>query len=371
MGKVIAEFLTHRDPRIRADAGNALARLRAGDGNEQLRKLLTSDSDPIVVANAARVLGATEHKAAFDGLLDRALKDTDLRVRVIAIRALAALKDSRAANPLLTRAQNKTLQSLHTEPGAANEALEIATTLGRLLEGSENVEALEWLLRARNGFKGTASEIEIALSRISPAAYLSKTGAGMLNGRKAQAALMLNWKSGSSLAQGLGAIAALPDSTSNKTTLAGQALEILRAMLDYSNMKTSVTVHPEYAIPDVLRALAAFKPGDLQNVLFSHLNEPDVIIRATAAELLAELPPGEAIAKSLITALPTALNDKELNDAALAVLDALGKQKTPAANEAIKSALDSSDHLVRRRAVALLKANGAGDFSARIGTVQP
>jgi cyclophilin family peptidyl-prolyl cis-trans isomerase/HEAT repeat protein len=374
VGKVIAEFLTHGEPRIRQDAANALARLRAGDGNEELRKLLTSDSDPIVRANAARVLGATEDKAAFDGLLDRALKDTDLRVRVSAIRALAPLKDSRAANPLLTRAQNWTVPNLHTEPGAANEALEIASTLGRLLEGSENVEALEWLRRARDGFKGTAPEIEIAFTRISPGVYLSKTGAGMLNGRKAQEALMSNWKSGSSLAQGLGAIAALPDSTSNKTTLAGQALEILRVMLDYKNSgissKTSVAVHSEYAIPDVLRAMAAFKPGDLQNVLFNHLNETDVIIRATAAELLAELPPGEAIAKSLITALPTALNDKELYDAALAVLDALGKQKTPAANEAIKSALDSSDHLVRRRAVALLKANGAGDLSARIGTVQ-
>ena len=60
----------------------------------------------------------------------------------------------------------------------------------------------------------------------------------------------------------------------------------------------------------------------------------------------------------------------ELNDAALAILDSLGKQKTSAANEAIKSALASTDHLLRRKAVALLKANGAGDFSSRIGTVQ-
>src|SRR5205814_7714899 len=35
-----------------------------------------------------------------------------------------------------------------------------------------------------------------------------------------------------------------------------------------------------------------------------------------------------------------------------------------------KTALDSKDHLIRRRAVALLKANGVGDFSDRIGTVQ-
>ena len=64
------------------------------------------------------------------------------------------------------------------------------------------------------------------------------------------------------------------------------------------------------------------------------------------------------------------MRDKDLNDAALAILEALAKQKTTTANDAIKTALDSSDHLIRRKAVALLKANGAGDFSARIGTVQ-
>jgi cyclophilin family peptidyl-prolyl cis-trans isomerase len=72
----------------------------------------------------------------------------------------------------------------------------------------------------------------------------------------------------------------------------------------------------------------------------------------------------------MLDALPVALKDKDLNDAVLAVLDALGKQKSPAANDAIKSSLASPDHLIRRKAVALLKTNGVGDFSDRIGTVQ-
>jgi len=79
-GPIVAEFLHYSDPRIRADAGNTLARLKLKDGNDQLRKLLTTDPDPIVRANAARVLGTTEDKASFDPLLDRALKDKDLRV---------------------------------------------------------------------------------------------------------------------------------------------------------------------------------------------------------------------------------------------------------------------------------------------------
>jgi cyclophilin family peptidyl-prolyl cis-trans isomerase len=59
-----------------------------------------------------------------------------------------------------------------------------------------------------------------------------------------------------------------------------------------------------------------------------------------------------------------------MNDAALAILDSLAKQKTSSAIEAIKTARDSPDYLIRRQAVALLKANGNGDFSDRIGTVQ-
>jgi len=94
-----------------------------------------------------------------------------------------------------------------------------------------------------------------------------------------------------------------------------------------------------------------------------------VIVRGTAADLLGDLPPSEEITRALIAAWPRTATDS-LNDAALSILDSLGKQKSAAANDAIKSALDSQDYLVRRRAVALLKTNGAGDFAARIGTVK-
>jgi cyclophilin family peptidyl-prolyl cis-trans isomerase len=100
------------------------------------------------------------------------------------------------------------------------------------------------------------------------------------------------------------------------------------------------------------------------------LQESDLIIRGTAADLLGELPPDETNARALIDALPVALADKQLNDAALSILDALAKQKTARTNEAIKTALDSNDRLIRRRAIALLKANGVGDFSSRLGIVK-
>ena len=72
-GPVVVRFLKYTDSRIVADALNTMARLRLKDGSEQVRQLLGS-GDAIVRANAARVLGATEDKQAFDALLARALE---------------------------------------------------------------------------------------------------------------------------------------------------------------------------------------------------------------------------------------------------------------------------------------------------------
>src|SRR4030095_11215075 len=137
-----------------------------------------------------------------------------------------------------------------------------------------------------------------------------------------------------------------------KAELAATAQSLLRAMLDYRNsgltINTFVAVYSEYAIPDVLRALAAFKPSDLGTIAQAHLKESDIIIRSTAADLLGDLPPSEEITRALAAAWPKAANDP-LNDAALSILDTLGKQKTDAANAVLKEALKSGDQLVRRR----------------------
>lgn len=371
-GPIVAEFLTYSDPRIRADAANTLARLRLKEGNDQVRKLLISDRDPNVRANAARVLGVTEEKPAYDWLLERALKDTDVRVRVSAIRALASLKDGRATVPLIERGTIllSSAKGRDSYSAEVNELLEIATTLGRLRQHTDDERTIKWLRELRPVTALGAPEVEISVARVHPRSYVNE----FRFGNRAQEALLLNWRAASSIAQGLGEVANVPDSNSENKATRGQAESTLREMLDYRNsdiiVNTLVRVHSEYAIPDVLRAFAAFKPKDLSKVLARHLGESDVITRGTAAELLGELPPDEGITQALIGALPTALRDKELNDAALAILDALAKQKNAKANEAIKTALESPDYLVRRRAVALLKANGVGDFSSRIGTVQ-
>jgi cyclophilin family peptidyl-prolyl cis-trans isomerase/HEAT repeat protein len=340
-GPTIAKFLNAADGRIRSDAANTLARLRLKDGNEQLRKLLVGDLDPNVRANAARVLGATDDKASFDALLARALDDSDGRVRISAIRALAMLKDRRAAEPLIKRAVTD-----------QNELLEIATTLGRVLPQTDDAAAIAWLREANKKLNHTAPEVEIAFGRIAPAAYLAE-----LSGKEFSA----DWHVTAAVANGLAEVAGLPESLATKSELTKTAEARLRKMLASNGS--------DYAIPEVLRALAAFKPGDLKEVLFVGLKNSDAIVRAAAADLLGELPPAEEITQALIAAWPRTATDS-LNDAALSILDSLAKQKSAAANGAIENALNSSNYLVRARAAALLKTNGRGDFSARIGTVR-
>lgn len=340
-GPIIAKFLSFPDARIRSDAGNALARLRLKDGNEQLRKLLVDDPDPDVRANAARVLGGTDDQKSLDALLARATGDPDLRVRVSTIRALASLKNPRAGKPLLKRAVTD-----------QNELLEIATTVGRLLWLTNDAEAIAWLRAAEKKLNHTAPEVEIAWARISPTTYLADLKA---------AEISADWRATAAVANGLVELATLPEGFAKKDLVSASAREYLRKVLELKSV--------DNAIPDVLRAFAKFHSIGLEELLVAHLQHRDVIVRATAADLLGELPPSAEITQALIAAWPLASKDT-LNDAALSILDSLAKQKNQPANDALKAALNSPDYLVRRRAVALLKTNGQGDFSASIDTVK-
>ena len=67
---VVAKFLSSTDARVRADAENTLARMRAKESTGQLRQLLASDPDPIVRANAAAgILGYLGTIAAVSAII--------------------------------------------------------------------------------------------------------------------------------------------------------------------------------------------------------------------------------------------------------------------------------------------------------------
>lgn len=368
-GPVVAQFLTDTDARVRSDAGNTLTRLRSKDGGNQLRAMLMGETDAEARANAARALGAAEDKDAFELLLSRSTSDMDLRVRVSSLRAVGALKDARAAVPLLQR--GSALLILYRaakargvmQPVELNELLEIATALGRILPNTGDARAIEWLRELRDAQEVIDPETEIAFARVAPSAYIRDKPFNKFADESTRVWLFSDWRRASSLAQGLNEIGGITAEQAGNGIIGLQADAqlFLRAMLDDKRL-------PTLAAPDTLRALAALKPNDLGEVLRKQLGASDVIARATAAELLGELPPDETNTTALVEALPVAMKD-ELNDAALAILGSLAKQKSTPAKDAIKTALDSADYLLRRRAVALLKSEGAGDFSVRIATV--
>lgn len=390
-GATVAKFLNNENDLIRETATNTLARLRAKDGIEDVRKLLVTDKDPIVRANAARILAAAEDKESIDALLDRATKDADQRVRVSAIRALAGLgqRDFKIGTPLTERGE-----TLLKSGNAQNELLEIATTLGRVLRYTQDERAVKFLRNLRVAVDYSAPEVEIAFARIDSGTYLNE-------------ALPKDWKRKSGIAgvaAGLGEIVNV-ESKSEEITKeirekAKDKLSDLMCLKAKSKAFGSVeAVNSETCyvyingLSDALRAYAAFKPNNLDKLLREELTTPtfkdlpiaftnnasgtpeehlsidDVIVRATAADLLGDLPPSEENTKALIEALPIAFKD-DLDDAVMSILGALGKQKNDKANEAIKMALKSDNHLIRRRAAQILKANGAGDFSNEIGYVQ-
>lgn len=369
-GAVVAEFLSYPDSRIRSDAGNTLARLRAKDGNEQLQKLLTSDPDPNVRANAARVLGATEDKSAYDGLLDRALNDKDSRVRVSAVRALGSLRDARAASPLLAVGKTRVAQ------GGISETLEIVTTLGRLEQNARSKASIEWLNELQSL---KAPEVEVAFARIHPQLYstdiheipdphdwlrFSAIGQGI--------AELANVKSGDPMLDANiknEALRNLTMSLSCPRDEPPRRRELLRVR---PGMVLAVRCTPmsAKALPNWLRAYAAFKPKDLAELLRQQLKDSDVIVRATAAELLGELPTDPTNTAALREALTVALRDQGSNDAVLAIIDALAKPKDRSANEAIMMALDTNDYIVRRKAIEALQTSGAGDFKNRLTEVK-
>ncbi len=348
---VTAKFLTNLDARVRADAANTLARLKAKNANDTLHALLLSDNDPVVRANVARALGAAEDKTAFGLLLEAAVEDEDQRVRISAIRALGSLKDAKAAGKLIERGNMLADQQKRSKFPASsnkNELLEIATTLGRILPDSKDASAIKFLETLREQDKFTSPETEIALSRIDRDNYIVKFREKN-NG-------LADWHTLSSYAQGLGDIAS-SDNTELKTRAGKAFLEYMDAMI--AGVKPSYQDEMLKAMPDMVSGVAAFKPDNLSEIMRAMLPDSDVVTRATIAGILAEQPASKENVAALKTAFSKAfVTDKESDDAQLAIMDALFKLDKKEAIGDLLIALNSPDYLVRKKAFELLQTPG-------------
>jgi cyclophilin family peptidyl-prolyl cis-trans isomerase/HEAT repeat protein len=268
-----AQYLAAPDARVRADALNALARMRSTEALPRVRMLLATDPDAMVRANAARVLGAAADVDAYDPLVAVLGTDPDPRPRVGAVRALMALNDRKAVRPLIERGQTLLVAIRNVRgpelrvPVETNELLEIATALGRLLTATDDAEAIRFLRVARMELP-PAPEIDIALARIGPAAYANPLLLRNSNGAA--------WQALSAIAQALGEIGGL----TNLPPLVRSTAEMrVRAMLGARDT-------PLLAVSDLLRALQAYTPGDLERVVKPYLDAPDTTVRETAAEIL-------------------------------------------------------------------------------------
>ncbi|HEX8737927.1 MAG TPA: peptidylprolyl isomerase [Pyrinomonadaceae bacterium] len=345
-----SKFLTNLDAQIRADAANTLARLRAKNYNEPLRAMLLSDDDAAARANAARVLGIAEDKNALTLLIEAATGDEDSRVRVSATRALGSLKDKKAVAPLLDYG-NKLLDAYTpaktkiANPSQKNELLEIATTLGRLLPKSNDAGSLKFLQDFRALDKFQSPETEIAFARVAPEKYIAEFRAKN-NG-------FADWRVASAYAQGFGDLGASEDASFKAR--AGEALTSYVGALA-TGVKPIYQGEMTKALPDLIRALGALKPDNLDEILRSMFENPDVFIRATTAELIAERPLTEENFKALESAFTKAfLTDKDYNDAQLALMDAMFKLDRKKSTGNLLLALNSKDYIVRKKAFELLR----------------
>ncbi len=369
---VAAKFLNYLNPSIRADAANALSRLRAKNAVEQLRAMLLSDDDPNVRANVARALGAAEDKEAFDSLLEAALTDEDSRVRVSAIRSLGSLKDKKAADKLIERG-NALLadykKSKSANPSEKSELLEIAATLGRILEKTKDEKAVVFLDQLIKLDNLRSAEFGIARIKISQKKFQEfYTDKPKLN--------ISDYRQASTLFQLFGEFPDL-EKTEAGNTIKAESEKILRySLLEISNStEESQNKAETMALPDLMRSYAAFKTADLSKVLNKHLQYRDLFIRATAAELLGEQTATKENIEALKTAFAQSLEkDKNYNDAQLAILSALVKTDKTQAASSLKLALDAPDYLVRRHAADLIKQNDlTKDFpnaERQVGTVK-
>ncbi len=353
---VIAPYLSDSDAEIVATALNTLARLRAKNVNEKSRELLSKSVDPIVRANAARLLGAAEDKESAELLVNAATTDADSRVRVSAIRSLGALKIATTASPLIKHG-DKLMQNYAKAakpnyiPVEHSEFIEIAIAIGQIIPNTYNEDVVKLFREFGKIDNGFTSEVYVARLRVAPGRGEDPTPN------------LISWKQYRTLALIGGEWATLEVTREDAVKMKAEAPSILRilaqAYAEADPVKEAGTI---LAAPDVLRSYARFKTDDLASLLRTALQNKNIQIRATAADLIADLPSTKENADAVKAAFGRSLiDDKTENDATLSLLSAAVKLDKPGSFDALRLAINSPDHLVRKRALDLIRANKLED----------
>lgn len=322
--------LQARDREVRAAAANAFSRWgqRLSPGVPALLPLLT-DRDIDVRANSARALGQTKAPSALEPL-GKLLHDPSDRVQVSAVRALTLLADRRAVAPLLAFGETLLKQyqqvKANARPPQINLLLELATALGTFKDES-SVPFLQQL-RAATGV-GAYTEIETELVKFGDKEFWVGV----------EDKAPRDWRSAATFAQALSEL----NSERAKTML-------LTMWEQAEQGKTDARL-----MPALLRALARIKYDGLQAAARRQLTNKEITVRAVATYALSEL--SEENFQALAAALEQAKADQQ-SDARLALLNAIGKYKTPPAISVLKAALADTDLRVRRAAANALRQAG-------------
>ena len=296
---------------------------RAGDARAvpSLMALLPTPGR-FTAAFAARGLGALKAQNAAAALRDIVEKrQRDPAVIVESIRALAAMRDN-ASRALFEKI-------LAEGEGDATLRLEAATALGAL----HSPESVDFLIDLMSdpvpGIRGAAIK---ALAATDTETFLT-TLSGMDPDR--------DWTVRVAQAE---ALATLPG---------GQGEARLRAMLQDRDQRV---------VPAVMRAMIAAKIPNVQDVLLDRLKADDFVIRATAANGLAELKATSA-ARALYDAYQGTAGDST-HTARAAILTALNALDPMTARPMLQQALQDKDWALRVKAAMLLKDQGVTDTAA-------
>lgn len=261
----LAQQLKSHDADIRAEAGNALFRLRHPI-NDAVPALLATLTDRAinVRANSARALGLSKDASAFAPLV-KLLNDPSELVQVNVIRGLASLADRGAVAPLLTfgetllKQYSRAKANGNRRPAQINLLLELATALGTFKD--QTIVPFLHQLRAATGV-GAYIEIETELVKFGDKEFWI----GLDNKTPR------DWRNTATFAQALGELNS----------------ERAKAMLLTMWQQAEQGKLEARAMPAMLRALSRIKYDGLQTAARRQLMHKEITVRAAAANALTE-----------------------------------------------------------------------------------